>query len=473
MRAIKLLKPLLLSIFLLLLFTSTVSAATYYVAPNGSDSNSGSINSPFKTIQKAHDSVGAGDTIYLRSGTYNISSSQTLSRDGTSSQMIKLYAYEGEKPIIDGTNLNYGDDCLKLSGANYWHIRGLEVRWCPDYGVYLSSASNNLLELVVVHHSGHRGADGSGFQIISGSKNNTILNSDSYLNDNYGGNLTHANADGFAIKHDSGATGNKFIGCRAWRNADDGWDFWNGPPVTIENSWAWENGYGENMNHLGDGNGYKLGKGNGGHLVTNSLAWKNYARGFDFNNGAASTIYNNTGWNNGSANFAFKNYPHVLKNNLSYEGSVSLDGNVKDTYNSWNNPPGVSVTSSDFVSLDDSVARGPRKADGSLPDSGFLKLTAGSELINAGTNVGLPYTGSAPDLGAYEYGGAVNPTPSPTTQPSIPGDADGDRDVDADDYVIWINNYNQQKQGSQFGDFNNSGKVDGVDYITWLNNYGT
>lgn len=57
----------------------------------------------------------------------------------------------------------------------------------------------------------------------------------------------------------------------------------------------------------------------------------------------------------------------------------------------------------DFVSLDDSVACGPRQADGSLPNTNFLHLAAGSDLIDKGMNVGLPFTGIAPDLGAFEY----------------------------------------------------------------------
>jgi hypothetical protein len=44
----------------------------------------------------------------------------------------------------------------------------------------------------------------------------------------------------------------------------------------------------------------------------------------------------------------------------------------------------------------------PRKADGSLPDVKYFKLVDDSELIDAGVDVGLPYNGSAPDIGAFE-----------------------------------------------------------------------
>jgi hypothetical protein len=41
-----------------------------------------------------------------------------------------------------------------------------------------------------------------------------------------------------------------------------------------------------------------------------------------------------------------------------------------------------------------------------LPDlGGYFKLAEGSDAIDAGIDVGLPYVGSAPDLGAFEYDG--------------------------------------------------------------------
>jgi len=73
--------------------------------------------------------------------------------------------------------------------------------------------------------------------------------------------------------------------------------------------------------------------------------------------------------------------------------------------NSWLAP--FSVSSVDFISIDTAGVRGPRKADGSLPDVSFMHLAQGSKLIDAGTDVGLPCVGGAPDLGAFEYGTAT------------------------------------------------------------------
>ena len=50
----------------------------------------------------------------------------------------------------------------------------------------------------------------------------------------------------------------------------------------------------------------------------------------------------------------------------------------------------------------DAGFRGPRNADGSLPNLSFLKLRSGSQMIDRGKDVELPYSGAAPDLGAYQ-----------------------------------------------------------------------
>jgi hypothetical protein len=62
------------------------------------------------------------------------------------------------------------------------------------------------------------------------------------------------------------------------------------------------------------------------------------------------------------------------------------------------------------------------------------------------------------------------PTSTPTDVPVL-GDANDDGVVDIDDYTIWLNNYKQSKQGSEYGDFDFSGYVDGLDHVIWLNNF--
>jgi hypothetical protein len=68
------------------------------------------------------------------------------------------------------------------------------------------------------------------------------------------------------------------------------------------------------------------------------------------------------------------------------------------------------VATNDFMTLDESLLTLPRQTNGDLPYIAFAQLVSGSDLVNAGTNIGFAFTGAAPDLGAFEYG--INPPPT-------------------------------------------------------------
>lgn len=197
-------------------------------------------------------------------------------------------------------------------------------------------------------------------------------------------------------------------GNRVWRNNDDGIDLWDANGVLVENNWSWENGKKDDLTPSGgNGVGFKLGgagAGDGNHTIRNNMAWRNVSNGFDANSAdLPMNVFNNTSWENGGSNFHFNNgtVAYVLKNNVAFTpNTVSMGASTQHTYNSWN--LGVTVNSADFLSLDFSGAAGMRDADGSLPSSDFLRLADGSDLIDKGVDVGIPFSGSAPDLGAFE-----------------------------------------------------------------------
>jgi hypothetical protein len=210
-----------------------------------------------------------------------------------------------------------------------------------------------------------------------------------------------------------------YDGCRAWKNSDDGFDaFGGGGYISYNNSWAFENGPWKGGDEKGNGAGIKTGavtrsgaEAGVQRTITRSLIWDNKGIGLDKSQdgytGVAHNIYNNVLYGNNTAfNFWDSGQTDNIKNNIAYNNSylTTTGGNFGPddvvSSNSWN---GFTVSSSDFLSLDFSQAKGARQADGSLPNLNFLKLSSTSKLINAGVNIGLPYNGSAPDLGAYEY----------------------------------------------------------------------
>ena len=74
--------------------------ATYYVATTGSDGGAGTIGDPFETIQHGVDQLGAGDTLYVRGGTYG--AGFEIETSGSSGNEITIAAYAGETPVVDG-----------------------------------------------------------------------------------------------------------------------------------------------------------------------------------------------------------------------------------------------------------------------------------------------------------------------------------------------------------------------------------
>ena len=176
--------------------------------------------------------------LYLRGGTYALTSKLSLSKTASPTNRIRLWAFPGETPVIDNTGIGSSIDGISISG-HWYHLKGLEQKNATHNGINISGNSN-IVEFCTVHDNGN-----TGLHITGGSSGSTypaynlILNCDSYLNyDPPDG----GNADGFSAKWNLGP-GNVFSGCRAWWNSDDGWDLWMGnSPVTITNCWAFWSG---------------------------------------------------------------------------------------------------------------------------------------------------------------------------------------------------------------------------------------
>jgi hypothetical protein len=395
--------------------------ATYYVSTTGSDSNAGDLANPFGSLQHAHDLAQAGDTIYLRGGVYRLTEGINLTNDGTSSNPITVANYPGETPILDGAGMSsadyYSSDSaggwiMSLASSSGNHISGLELENGPMGGLVLWGASNNnVIEDLDVHHNGRLSEwEGKGISLFGSSGNNLLLNNDSHHNQD----LNLSNADGFQVS--TTGSGNVLRGNRAYANSDDGFDFYTittdtkAGTVLLDGNWAFANGFDSNGNPAGDGNGFKLGghrsgSTSGGHTLTDNVAWDNKAIGFDQNDANTPlTLLNNTAYDNGLYNYGIFSGENSIVNNAAFgTGKISAAGSAHD--NSWDLPS--SPTAADFLSFDDGAARGARAADGSLPLSDFLRLSANSKLIDEGTDVGLSYSGTAPDLGAYEHGTAT------------------------------------------------------------------
>lgn len=389
-------KKLLLVSFILIINISLFSA-TYYVATYGDDNYPGTFDKPFKTLEKGFLALEPGDTAFVMPGLFYGDVVNLNYNHGTEDNYIHIFPYyEQYKPIITSG--------LRVTTCSYLHMKGFEITTNP-VDLIGEAVHHNIFENFDVHHI--EGTEVA-FSLTDLTHDNLVLNCDFHDNQLFSG----SHCDGISIwapnpSSTNGPYNNTVRYCRSYFNNDDGFDTWcSGANNRFEYCWSYGNGKDSDFNDIqGDGNGFKLGQGEHNcPVVINCLAWNNKTKGFDENANQAGgiTVYNCTAYDNGSQNFAFFSNPtsDIVKNCISIDGSNDMSG-CTDTYNNWN--LNITASSSDFVTMDFSANMGPRKADGSLPDSDFLHLVSSSNLIDKGTDVGIDYSGSAPDLGAYEY----------------------------------------------------------------------
>jgi hypothetical protein len=396
------------------------AAEDFYVAPDGAASNPGTRDKPFGTIEQVQAHVSPGDTVYVRGGIYRFSGTTatvgvSFTKSGTENKPIRYFAAPGEVPIFDLFELKPQARVTGFDVRCSWiHIRGMEIRGVRQLIVGDSwsvriRGDHNVIEQFNVHDG-----EAPGIFIASGASN-LILNCDSHHN--YDPLEDGGNADGFGC-HSSGGD-NVLRGCRAYENSDDGFDFINAPGTcTVEDSWSFRNGFVPDTTMPAmNGAGFKSGgfglppnipaTGVPRHVVRRNLAFGNRVVGVYANHHPGGIdFFNNTAFDN-PANFnmiASGTSSHKLRNNLAVEPGraiTNFNGGT-DTNNSWTLP--VTVAAADFLGMDRTQALLPRQADGSLPNIAFMHPAPDSDLIDRGEDVGLPFGGKAPDLGAFEPG---------------------------------------------------------------------
>jgi parallel beta-helix repeat protein len=80
----------------------------YYVSTTGSDANPGTIGLPFRHIQKALDTVVAGDSVYIFGGIYRETGVLSGTTSGASNNLITVSAYSNDVVVIKGSEVVTG-----------------------------------------------------------------------------------------------------------------------------------------------------------------------------------------------------------------------------------------------------------------------------------------------------------------------------------------------------------------------------
>jgi len=153
-----------------LLYPAATLAATYYVATIGNNSNPGTEKKPWGTVSYAVATMVAGDTTYVRGGTYNENEIR-FSKSGTPTAAIKLLNYPGEFPTLhfnDPTRLHrillqHGSGSRNPMG--WITIEGFEIANAYD-GIKMHNGHDVTIRRNWIHDSLYQGILGNGTRIL-------------------------------------------------------------------------------------------------------------------------------------------------------------------------------------------------------------------------------------------------------------------------------------------------------------------
>ncbi|WP_203721236.1 right-handed parallel beta-helix repeat-containing protein, partial [Streptomyces coelicoflavus] len=338
---------------------SAAGAGELYVAPDGSDDGGdGSPARPYATLGKAAGLVRPGQRIVLRGGVYRTVEPVALDTDGTADRPITVTAHPGERPVLDVSGVAE-DEWAVVQRADHWTVRNLEVRGARSHAWVCDGCAHDVFDGLDVHHSG-----GSGLTLRGeGTVGNTVVDSDFHNNHRANGDGT-----GLAIVFGAG-DGNTVRRCRTWGNGGDGVDLGGfKDPVLLEGNWSY-----------GNGNGFTFGGGHTtaavAHVARSNAAWDNEGYGFnDQGNTGALTLERNSSYRNGLAGYRLADSSGTVTGNAAWaDGRETAPGPaVRSAGNTWDTA-GPDVSPGDLVSEDPHDAQGPRRADGSLPRTAFLR----------------------------------------------------------------------------------------------------
>jgi parallel beta-helix repeat protein len=444
-------------LFSFFLYSLPAYGATYYVSPNGSDANPGTEGQPWRTVTKAANTLVAGETVFIRAGTYN---EQVVPlNSGNSGNYITYAAYPGETVTIDGSGITLPEHegLFDVVQRSYIRISGLRVINAgpndDSLGINLNSSSYVTVEKNYTSNTGSSG-------ILVWSSNNVIIDGNEVVNalqsgvNSHNENITVGGTDTFEISNNHVHHGStvRGEGIDAKDGSSNGKVYGNhvhhishvGIYVDAWDKHTHDIDVYQNIVHDITRDGISIGSEQGGLLenvnVYNNISYGNQDVGIKIHNCCSepidvsshplrnikiinNTVYNN-GWNTGNQwgggilnenneaqNVVIRN--NIVSQNLSFqiafEGpdpqNATIDHNLIDGYRGYTGE----IRGSDYVEGD------PLFVNASTAD---FHLQSGSPAIDKGSSVNAPtqdydgntrITGGSVDIGAYEYGSTGSP----------------------------------------------------------------
>jgi hypothetical protein len=374
------------------------SGNIYYISPSGNDSNDGSLEHPWRTVSNAWRKSGGGDTVLMREGTYT--ESFTLSPGsqggGEAGQTWTLRSYPGEQARFTNATLIVNADYVRIQGLVFEGVSrdcNMDVgdSGVPEHVEILDNVFTGSQSVRVLSFTGTNGlVQGNTVNITSGS-------------------ASHA----FYIKHGNGniIRGNTITGMNKYGIQIYDEDKYSQYTASIKNILVENNIIVASQTRSGivvsGGDGSQPPIDVDGIVIRNNLilnnaedailvAYEGHLRNI--------SIYNNVFYGNdiGVEISAGDVDGIMIKNNIFFSNRYAQTdisshmSNLTISHNLYHQPASVGSGVKD----DSPVYGDPLFVNAG---GGDFHLQANSPAIDAGVDVGLPYNGAAPDIGAYEH----------------------------------------------------------------------
>jgi parallel beta helix pectate lyase-like protein len=408
------------------------AAGTYYVSTAGSDAaGTGSLAQPWRTIQKAADSVGPGSTVLIQPGTYT--GAVEIAIVGTSASPV-IFRGNGAGVVIEASSVVR--DAVLITESSYVTLENIRIQNAPRAGLRVSASNHVTIRHNVFANNQRWGlfTDFSDDLLIEGNESFGATIEHGIYHSNSGdrpvirGNVIHDNyANGLHMNGDLSMGGDGTITS----------------PI-VEGNYIFNNG-------LGGGSGINM-DGVERAMIRNNVIVDAHASGismYQIDGGICSrnnTVYHNTIVVAADGRWAI-NIPNsgctgnqlianILYSNHSYRGAINIvDGARSGFASNYNVLEGVFSTDGgdSILTITQWKALGyDANSRVSTPSALFVNPTSdfhlkpGSPAINVGTTLSSVKTdfdgrarpqGASSDAGAFEAASPADCRLSPTSGP--------------------------------------------------------
>jgi len=157
-----------LMFYLLLISCTSIQAMNKYIAKNGNDNNAGTKKAPYLNIQKGLNIAKSGDTVFVKTGTY-----QEFVQFPTSGRIgnpIVLKNFNNDIVTIDAQNIR--EFCIFAIDKSNLVMDGINIQNSKDYNLRIEGCDNIIIKNVMCHLpvSNVFGSTGAKGIVLSSSK---------------------------------------------------------------------------------------------------------------------------------------------------------------------------------------------------------------------------------------------------------------------------------------------------------------